>query len=166
MPNKKPAPPGQLFLRHSHDLLRFLARRAGFQEAPDLLQEAYLRLLRQAERETIADPEAFLHATATNLVKDHLRRRKTEQKYLDFERGADSVPAHAASPDARIEAEARLKLLLNAVERLPPRCRQVFILRRFDDLHQEEIARRLGISRNMVEKHLRIALVRLKSALD
>lgn len=166
MSYKKPAPPGQLFLRHSHDLLRFLARRAGFQDAPDLLQEAYLRLLRHAERETIADPEAFLHATAINLVKDHLRRRKTEQKYLDFERDAEGVPAHAASPDARMEAEARLKLLLQAMDQLPPRCRQVFVMRRFEDLHQSEIARRLGISRNMVEKHLRLALDRLKSALD
>ena len=50
-------------MRHSHDLLRFLTRRVGFQDAPDLLQETYLRVLRHAERETIDDPGAFLHAT-------------------------------------------------------------------------------------------------------
>lgn len=166
MSGKKLALPGQLFMRSSRDSLRFLARRVGFQDAPDLLQETYLRVFRHAELESIDDPEALLHATAINLVKDHLRRRKTEQKYLDFERDADGVAAHATSPDARMEAEARLKLLLQAVEQLPPRCRQVFVMRRFDDLHQEQIARRLGISRNMVEKHLRLALARLKSALD
>jgi DNA-directed RNA polymerase specialized sigma24 family protein len=41
-------------------------------------------VLRHAERETIDDPGAFLHATAINLAKDHLRRRKSEQKYLEF----------------------------------------------------------------------------------
>jgi RNA polymerase sigma-70 factor (ECF subfamily) len=166
MSTKKPALPGLLFTRSSGALLRFLTRRAGFQDAPDLLQEAYLRLLRHSERETIADPEAFLHAAAINLVKDHLRRRKTERKYLDFERDAESEPAQNALPDARMETEGRLKLLLQAVNQLPPRCRQVFIMRRFEDLHQEEIARRLGISRNMVEKHLRLALARLKSTID
>lgn len=52
------------------------------------------------------------------------------------------------------------------MQQLPPRCRQVFIMRRFGGLHQEEIARRLGISRNMVEKHMRLALERLRAALD
>ena len=166
MSGKRPVPPSMLFTRSSGPLLRFLTRRVGFQEAPDLLQESYLRVFRLAERETIAEPGALLHAIAINLVRDHLRRRKTERKYLDFERDADAEPAPNALPDASIEAEARLKLLVQAVHQLPPRCRQVFIMRRFDDLHQEEIAQRLGISRNMVEKHLRVALARLKSALD
>jgi RNA polymerase sigma-70 factor (ECF subfamily) len=166
MSGKKPFLPVLPFARSSGALLRFLTRRVGFQDAPDLLQETYLRLFRLAEHETIAEPEALLHATAINLVKDHLRRRKTERKYLDFERDADAEPAPNALPDAWMEAEARLKLLVQAVHQLPPRCRQVFIMRRFEDLHQEEIARRLGISRNMVEKHLRLALARLKSALD
>ncbi len=155
-----------LLTRSSGSLLRFLARRVGFQDAQDLLQETYLRVCRHAEIDTIAEPEALLRATADNLAKDHLRRRKTERKYLDFECDAESEPSQNALPDARMEAETRLKLLIETVHRLPPRCRQVFIMRRFEDLHQEEIARRLGISRNMVEKHLRLALARLKSAID
>jgi RNA polymerase sigma factor (sigma-70 family) len=57
-------------------------------------------------------------------------------------------------------------LLYAAIEALPPKCRQVFIMRRFHDLSQDEIARRLGVSRNMVEKHLRLALERCRAALD
>ncbi len=166
MSGKKSPLPNLLFARSSRSLLRYLSRRVGIQDAPDLLQETYLRVFRHAEREIIAEPEALLRTTASNLVKDHLRRRKTERKYLDFERDAGNEPAQNAWPDAGLEAEARLKLLVQAVQQLPPRCRQVFMMRRFEDLHQEEIARRLGISRNMVEKHLRLALARLKAALD
>lgn len=46
----------------------------------------------------------------------------------------------------------------DAINNLPPRCREVFVLRRFHDLSPDDIAKRLGISRNMVEKHLRSAL--------
>ncbi|HUZ90784.1 MAG TPA: RNA polymerase sigma factor [Methylocella sp.] len=164
MSNKKPALSG--IASQNHGLLRLLARRVGPQDAADLLQEAYLRMFHHSKSEAIADPEAFLRTTAVNLAKDHLRRRATERKYLDFERDADSVPAQALLADARMEADARLKLLFQAIEQLPPRCRQVFVMRRFDDLHQAEIARRLGISRNMVEKHMRLALERLQAALD
>jgi DNA-directed RNA polymerase specialized sigma24 family protein len=88
---QKASSPRLLFTRSSRDLLRFLARGVGFQDAADLLQETYLRVLRHAERETISDPEALLHVTAINLAKDHLRRRKTEQKYLDFEHDANGA---------------------------------------------------------------------------
>jgi RNA polymerase sigma-70 factor (ECF subfamily) len=156
----------ELFIRHSHELLRLLTRRVGIQDAPDVLQETYLRVLRQTDGETIAEPYAFLQTTAINLAKDHRRRLKTEQKYLEFGTIAVDLPAANAAPDYQIEADQRLTLLLLAVEKLPPRCRQVFIMRRFENLHQEEIARRLGISRNMVEKHLRLALARLRATLD
>jgi RNA polymerase sigma-70 factor (ECF subfamily) len=153
------APPGG-------DLLRFLVRRVGPQDAPDLLQEAYLRVVRHAAREAVAEPQALLRAAAGNLASDHLRRRKTEQKYRDFDSDTDGIPSSLTPPDAQIEAKERLKLLLEAVQQLPPRCRQVFVMRRFGGLHQEEIARRLGISRNMVEKHMRLAIERLRAALD
>jgi RNA polymerase sigma factor (sigma-70 family) len=94
----------------------------------------------------------FFIKTAIDLAKDHRRRRKTEQRYLDFGLDAGDLPAQSAAPDDRMEAAERLKLLVAAVAQLPPRCRQHFVMRRFEDLHQEEIARRLGISRSMVEK--------------
>lgn len=164
--NKKPTLPAHGTESARHALLRFLARRVGAQDAADVLQEAYVRMLHHIRSHTIADPEAFLYSAAVNLAKDYVRRRATERKYVDFERDPEVVPGQAALPDECMEAEERLKLLLQAMEHLPPRCRQVFIMRRFEDLHQEEIARRLGISRNMVEKHMRLALERLRAALD
>ncbi|NJK98860.1 MAG: sigma-70 family RNA polymerase sigma factor [Bacteroidales bacterium] len=53
----------------------------------------------------------------------------------------------------------------NAIDRLPEKCRQVFILSRKDDLKNHEIALRLNISNRMVEKHLSRALTKLREAL-
>jgi len=71
-------------------------------------------------------------------------------------------PADGLNPEQIAVARQRLDKLVEAVNTLPPRCRAVFILRKFENLSQAEIAERLGISRNMVEKHLRHALQTLQ----
>jgi RNA polymerase sigma factor (sigma-70 family) len=152
--------------RHGQGLLRFLTRRVGSQAAPDLAQEALLRVLRHGEHATILEPAALLQSIAANLARDFARRRRAEEKYRDYEQALDEFASPAPAPDARLEAEELMDRLQAAVESLPPRCRQVFMMRRFENLHQEEIARRLGISRNMVEKHMRLAVRRLQETLD
>ncbi|MBL1258497.1 RNA polymerase sigma factor [Methylocystis sp. Sn-Cys] len=151
--------------RQSRDVLRFLTRRVGAEDAADLAQEAVLRVLRHAESGAVANPASLLHITAANLAKDLARRRRTESKYVVAGLTVDDLVGPTASPIARLEAEQSTSRFFEALDALPPRRREVFIMRRFENLHQEEIARRLGISRNMVEKHLRAAFKELKEAL-
>lgn len=136
------------------ELLRFARRRlGGGHAADDLVQEACLRFS-SAQTSMIARPRAFLHRILANLVVDHQRRqaRRPDTVAEEFE----AVDPVANAEDAMIWRE-RLAILSEAVAELPPRCRECFVMRRFDDLSQDEIARRMGISRNMVEKHLRAA---------
>ena len=153
-----------LIAHRSRDIIQFLARKVGATDAPDLAQEAVLRVLRHAERGAVANPISLLHATAANLARDHARRRRTESKYIVAGLTVDELLGQTPSPAARLEAEESYSRFFDALDALTPRCREVFIMRRFDNLHQEEIARRLGISRNMVEKHLRMAFKELKRA--
>ncbi len=166
MSETKPSSLGKAVKLHGPDLLRLLTRRIGWRDAADLLQEAYLRTLRHSEGQAIADPLAFLRATAINLAKDHGRRARTERKHVSPEEIPADIVAPEANPEDRLLADERLRKVLDAVAALPPRCREVVMLRRFEDLSQDEIARRLGISRNMVEKHLRLALERCRAALE
>ena len=151
--------------RHSHDLLRFLTRRVGARDAPDLAQETIARVLSYAERADVREAGPLLRSTAANLAKDHARRRRSEGESIVGGLDVDALLAPSLSPEARLEAEETLARFQIALDALPPRCRQVFVMRRFENLHQEEIARRLGISRNMVEKHLRTAFRQLRGAL-
>jgi RNA polymerase sigma factor (sigma-70 family) len=59
--------------------------------------------------------------------------------------------------------------LLQAIEDLPLRCREAFILHRFDGLPHVEVAERMGISCKMVEQHIKLAMTacrRCKARLD
>jgi RNA polymerase sigma factor (sigma-70 family) len=157
----------QTIARQSREVLRFLTRKVGADDAPDLAQEAVLRVLHYAERgAVVANPESLLRVTAQNLARDFARRRKTESKYVVAGLTIEDLQAPAPSPAARLEAAESASRFFDALDALTPRCREVFVMRRFENLHQEEIARRLGISRNMVEKHLRTAFRELKQALN
>jgi RNA polymerase sigma-70 factor (ECF subfamily) len=63
-------------------------------------------------------------------------------------------------------ARQELRRLAAAIDTLPPRCREVFLLVRFENLSNGEAAIRLGISRNMVEKHLIKALLQIRRHLS
>lgn len=152
--------------RHSQDILRFLTRRVGARDAPDLAQEAMARVLGFSERTEVREASALLRATAANLARDHARRLATESSVVVRGLDVDALFCAAPSPEARLEAQETLARFSAALDSLPPRCRQVFVMRRLQNLHQQEIARRLGISRNMVEKHLRAAFRHLRGAME
>nr|WP_246250732.1 sigma-70 family RNA polymerase sigma factor [Bradyrhizobium cajani] len=126
--------------------------------AEDIVQEAWLRFA-SSDNENIANPRAYLYRLVGNLVIDQQRREQTRGRAAAQPAEHLDVADETADLERQIVARQRLTLLAKAVSELPPRCRDCFILRRFDDVEPDEIAIRMGISRNMVEKHLRQALV-------
>lgn len=154
-----------LFHRNKRDLLRRLARRVGRQEASDLLQDTFVRVL-QIDSTAIVDEDAYLRTTALNLARDFSRRAKTVAKYVTTVDEPAEIAEAGLDPQQTCEATEKVRQLYAAIDNLPPRCREVFVLRRFHDLSPDDIAEKLGISRNMVEKHLRLALERCRAAID
>jgi RNA polymerase sigma-70 factor (ECF subfamily) len=145
---------------HYEELLAFVRRRVRCPAlAADIVQETCIRVASGGgAAAAIENPRAFLYRVAGNLAIDHVRQERTRAKYVTSGPLPENVPDGRPAADASIDARRRLALLARAVDELPPRCRQVFILRKFEGLDQAEIAQELGISRNMVEKHLRKAL--------
>lgn len=156
----------RLFLRSRRELIGYFARRVGREDASDLLQETFVRALRSERFDLAADPPSLLQRIAVNLARDHARRRRTEARYVDFDADAEMAVATGAMPDARLEAEEKWRLLREAVDALPPRCRDVFLLYMREGLGLGEIAERLGVSRNMAQKHMRLAMARCWAALE
>lgn len=151
-------------------LLRYLAQhlRQYPEDIEDVAQEALLRLHRASGAGTIDNPEAYVIRIASNLVRDLFRRRPPVTALDDLPKdridaaGAGEVPG----PDRVYEDNRRLKVFLVLLDELPPRCREVFLLQRFEGLTYSAIASRLGISVSGVEKHMMKALLHFDRGMD
>lgn len=125
---------------------------ASLSDVDDLVQECYVRILRARERVPIRSSKAFLFTTARNAALD-LRRRRAVADPIEFMEN-DGSPVLHDERNGVVDLVCRqqeLGLLAEAIRELPERCRQVFLLRKIQELPQKEIARRLGITESTVE---------------
>ena len=152
--------------RYYRELLNFLSRAVNDRHAAaDLAQESYVRVLAlQQSGQHVAEPRALLYRTARNLVIDRHRRGAVRGQALDTDDdGAadlfDTLAAPAASePETAAMSAQAVEAMLAVIADLPLRCREAFILHKFDGLPQAEVARRMGISVTMVERHIKLAM--------
>tara|TARA_B100000965_G_scaffold380881_1_gene377831 strand:- start:53 stop:571 length:519 start_codon:yes stop_codon:yes gene_type:complete len=157
----------ELYLRHHAALRRFLARMLRNEDtAAEVAQEAYLRFLRFAPGRLRSNPKAYLFQVAANAARDRLARDRTTTTIFGEATVVDGVPCPQPDAEAVTLGREKMRLLMTAVDDLPPRCREVFLMSRFDGLSNGEIAEHLGISRNAVEKHIIKAMVRCRRHLD
>lgn len=145
---------------HEPALRAYLHGLAAPSDIDDLVQETYARLLRARERGPISSPRGLLFATARNAARDLFRRRATANTFPITEtvesRVFDDAPGVAETVSRRQEAD----LLTAAIAAIPPRCREILVLRKFENLSHREIAQRLGIAEHTVEAQLTKALHR------
>jgi RNA polymerase sigma factor (sigma-70 family) len=157
--HREPLRVSELVRRYHTGLLGFLRNRLRIAEdAADVAQEAYIRMMQYEGSRDIASPSSLLFRVAINVANDlgrfeHVRRAADhcELEALDIDSGV-------ASPEREVAAAQDLQRLHEAVKSLPPKCRRVFLLSRAHDMTYPQIARHCGISVKMVEKHISHAL--------
>jgi len=143
------------------ELVGFVRRLCGdAAAAEDIAQEAGVRLIALARREPVDDPRAFLFHVAANLARNHLRHRMVAAGYVESHDAVE--PAAGADHVAQMREE--LAAVEKAIERMPPRPRDVLLLARVEGLTNKEIAARLGLAPKTVENHLTRALTQLWGA--
>ncbi|MBA3939963.1 MAG: RNA polymerase subunit sigma-24 [Sphingopyxis sp.] len=124
------------------------------EEAFDLVQEAYLKLLQMDDWPAIRDPRSYTVTMIRNLVLQRVRRDRvvaiTDIPAPTLAEVRDDAPGVFETVAAR---EALLGLLAD-VNRLPPVCQRVIRMRKFEDRTPTEIAHALGIGISTVETHL------------
>lgn len=153
-----------LYRDHAPRLTRQLRRQLRSNEdARDLVQDAFLRLLGSIRRNPLDHPEAFLNRIVRNLLIDRSRRLANRAQHVPLDDGHEPV-ARATQADGLELAEMQ-KRYRDAVATLPERMRAVFLLHRIDELSYKEIAVRLGISTRTAEWHVAEAIVRIGKAL-
>ena len=174
MPNKTNVSDAEIQAKHLEDLSkryrtalsRYFGKRA-FQQADveDLVQEVLVRLAVRGDGSDIKKPEAYLMRTATNVWRDFLRKKRTHAQDFHDEFLEDQYPSAENGPDSVLTGEESIVAIIRALDELPPRTRQVFVLCRIEGLRHKRIAHRLGISVSAIEKHMIKAIAHLAGQL-
>jgi RNA polymerase sigma factor (sigma-70 family) len=153
----------RLFREHNDSLLRFLrARLKSDADAREAAQEAYARLLQLDNADQPSFLRAYLFRIASNVATDMLRRRNVQARFAPMD---ESDPGNFAGQEQALSARQQLRLVGDALNELPPRCRQAFLLKRQDELATTQIAQRLGVSDRMVRLYLARAIEHIQQAL-
>jgi RNA polymerase sigma-70 factor (ECF subfamily) len=154
-----------LFREHNDALVRFLSARLGsYQDAREVAQEAYVRLLNLDRPGAANFLRALLYKTAANLAIDRLRHQRLVTSHQRASRGS---PDLFASPADEVPAALDdIRILSRALSDLPPPCRSAFLMSRVESLDSNEIAIRLGVTDRAVRKYIARALVFLQLRLQ
>jgi RNA polymerase sigma-19 factor, ECF subfamily len=154
-----------LFIESREELVRFLAFRVHDPALiDDLEQEVYIRLLRLDRIHLIRNPRAYVLRVAANVVADYGRGpgKRTNDELPE----SDTFVEAGSGPFENYLWRQRFERVQLAVAALPERCRRALILNRQKGMTYDEIAVELGVSRSMVKKYLKKALILCRGALE
>lgn len=155
----------RLFREHNEALIRFLRGRVGsHNEALEVAQEAYVRLLSLDQPGAVSYLRAFLFKTAANIAIDRRRRHQNFDRVTSGQLFTELTESR--TPERQLSGEQALGRLEDLIGAMPPKCRQSFVLNQIHGLDTATIAARLGITDSMVRKYVVRALLHCRAHMD
>jgi RNA polymerase sigma-70 factor (ECF subfamily) len=158
---------GKLVLKYQKRLFRFIYMMLGRTDiTEDIVQEAFVRgylALGSFDPEKRFYP--WVATIARNLALNHIKREEKEKPASEYDDLVSQMPDGASGPLDRIIDKENEKRFAQAVMALPPAYRAVFVMRAFEEMSYEDIARELDISLGTVDSRLHRARQKLVQAL-
>lgn len=156
-----------LYRKYSQALWRFLARqRLSQDEVADIVQETYYRIHQAGTVDSIRNPKAFLFRVATNVRLNQQKRRRGGFEEQPMDVGSMEIASEEPGPYRSFKGEQELAIVRAALEELPPKCREAFVMNRFENMTFAEIAAEQRLSVSMIEKHISHAISHMRKRLD
>jgi RNA polymerase sigma-70 factor (ECF subfamily) len=136
-------------------LIQFLHRNwRNASDIPDLKQDIYVQVYQAALQSLPVHPRQFVFTTARNLLINRVKREQIvsieAMADLDFQEIAEDAPG----PDRTVLARDELLQLRIALDKLPDRHREIFVMAQIEGLTGRQIAERLGLAESTVSLHL------------
>lgn len=128
----------------------------------DIVQELFINLWEKAEESQILNLEAYLLRAVKYRVANHIRSLKLTETHDQILEGI-TYPSNSI---LSLEYQEFEKEIFSEIKKLPPRCREIFMLSRFESYSNAEIAKELNLSKRTVEKQISNALSFLKVNID
>ncbi len=156
---RQPLSVKDLIGRYHGSLVSFLRQRLRIaDDAADVAQEAYIRMMQYEGSREVQSPSSLLFRVAINIAND-LGRSEQVRHAADHCPVDDlDIDSGLATPERELAAAQDLDMLCQTIQQLPPKCQQVFLLSRVHCMTYPQIAKHCGISVKMVEKHISHAL--------
>ncbi len=137
-----------------------------FDLSRSLVQQVFVDLwVRHKELNILVSLKSYLFQAVKNEALDVLKHRKVESKYLQKIQDLQGDDQQPQFHDQVEEAELNARLN-TAIQELPPKCREIFMLCRFEELKYSEVAEHLNISVKTVEMQISIALKKIRKKLS
>jgi len=158
-----------LFLSHQRELQIYLTRLLRDADiAVDLTQETFLRVTehtRQNKSNDVTHVRSYLYRVAHNLAVDHVRAQKRNPVNSADDSNLGTIPHNAPSPEQIVGDQSELDFVRRALDELPEKTRNIFVLVRVEGLTYHQAAERLGISDSSVQKHIARAIAHVMARL-
>jgi len=129
--------------------------------AEDIVQDAYIKLWSNCSKVIFDKSRSFLYRVANNNLLNHIAHQKVVLKYEQ----KPHSELNNQDPEFIIEEKEFMKKLKNAINELPEKQRETFLLSRIDKKSYKEIAEITGISVKAIEKRIHYALLNLRQKL-
>ncbi|HIP83672.1 MAG TPA: sigma-70 family RNA polymerase sigma factor [Desulfocapsa sulfexigens] len=157
----------QLYRKHYNGIYSFFFKRLRSPEdAADSAQEVFIRLVRHNGNAALDSPVGYMWKITRNLIKEIRRAHTIRSRWMSpLAEHGDKHPSKTPGPEEAMKIRQMNDDILNVFNKLPSRCREVFILHRFKGLSHKEIADQLNISPKTVENHMAKALLFLRKNL-
>jgi RNA polymerase sigma-70 factor (ECF subfamily) len=136
-------------------LLRFFERRLRYSPDPDdLVQEVFVRLMRQGNMGAVQQLDGYVFQVAANVLRDHSRRWSVRAEEAHHAQIEDVDPEGGFSPERVLLGQEAMERLIAALQELPEKTQVIFALYHFESVPQVDVARRLKMSVSTIEKHM------------
>lgn len=155
---------GRAFVERRQNL-RDIASRAGKAGADEVVQDAFLEIVAYSKGREIRKVDNLLSRIVRSVALRRIRDRKKNSGLFWSEAGEGLVDL-AADPERSLIGAQRLQRVMAAIDSMPAKRREVFLLHRVEEMTYPQIARRVGVSIKTVEKHMHLAMLQLSDTDD
>ena len=163
----------EIYLKYFPRLLRFAQEYVlNKEDAENIIQDVFMTLWeRRDDLKIHISLVSYLFILIKNRCIDHLRRKKhaeigKKQMQENFTHEQQMKLSSLEALDHTLISDSNLEqIIARAIDSLPPKCREIFILHKIDGKKYKEIAEKLQISVSTVENQMGIALRKLREQL-
>lgn len=152
----------EIFNDYSESLRNLIYYKCGnLKLAEDIVQDAFIKLWSNCAKVVFVKAKSYLYTVANNNLLNHIAHQKVILKYEQ----KPHSELYTQDPQFVIEEKEFMQKLKNAIDNLPTKQRETFLLSRIDKKSYKEIAEITGVSVKAIEKRIHYALLSLREKL-